>query len=91
MPGPNPKALWFEEWDGSLLATYECYYGTGNAGNRKARALAILNRIKRATWRCSWCADDLPVWRRADAMYCREGCRKKAARGRREWRGADPW
>jgi len=91
MPGPIPNALWFEEWDGRLSAVYERYYGTGNVANRQARARAIMRRMARGTWYCSWCADDLPVWRRADAQYCSERCRKKAARSRRAHRGVAPW
>ena len=84
MPGPSPNTLWFEHWDGRLVATYPAYFGTGNVGHRKARASAIMKRMAITTWRCRWCWDDLPVWRRADARYCCEGCRKRAARLRRK-------
>jgi hypothetical protein len=39
--------------------------------------------LRAKTWRCLWCRDDLQAWRRADAQYCCEGCRKRAARARR--------
>lgn len=86
MPGPDPHAVWFEEYDGRLLASFEPYFWTGNVGNRKARAIAILKRIAWHDWFCRWCGNDLPEWRRADALYCSEGCRKRAARYRRRAR-----
>mgnify|MGYP003382023000 CR=1 FL=1 len=93
MPAPEPNAVWVERPDGRITATYETYFWTGNVGNRKARAIAIMKRMLRHDWRCRWCSDELPVWRRADARYCCEGCRKKAARLRRkdrsDWRGYD--
>jgi predicted SprT family Zn-dependent metalloprotease len=84
MPGPDPNTVWFEEYEGRLLATYEPYLWSGNVGNRKARAVAILKRLVWHDWFCRWCGDDLPDWRRADARYCCEGCRKRAARQRRQ-------
>lgn len=93
MPGPDPTAIWFDRSDGNVSASYETYFWTGNVGNRKKRVLAILKRMRRHDWRCRWCWDEMPVWRRADAMYCCEGCRKKAARLRRKdrsyWRCHD--
>ena len=86
MPGPDPNALWFEVYGGRILATFERYFWTGNAGNRKARAIAIMRRMERRDWFCRWCRDELPEWRRADVRYCCEGCRKRAARQRRKWR-----
>lgn len=88
MPGPDPHALWTEEYDGRVSVSFESYYSTGKDGHRKARAIAILRRIIRRNWHCDWCAEDLPEWRRADARYCSEGCRKRAARQRRAQRKA---
>ncbi len=88
MTGPEPDTLWIEKYDGRLLATYQPYFWTGNVGNRKARAIAILRRMVRGDWRCHWCLDDLPTWRRADARFCCESCRKKAARLRRKDRAS---
>jgi hypothetical protein len=84
MPGPDPHALWFERYDGRITVSYERYLWSGNEGNRKARAIVMLKRLMRHDWRCRWCGDELPAWRRVDAQYCREGCRKKAARWRRK-------
>jgi hypothetical protein len=85
MPGPDPHSLWIEDL-GPVRArvSFEAYDWTGNSGNRRARAIAILRRLYRGTWSCRWCGDDLPDYVRADALYCREGCRKRAARERRQ-------
>jgi len=81
----DPTTLWVEKYDGQIFVTFESYFWTGNSGNRKARAIAILRRMQRRDWVCGWCRDELPIWRRADARYCCEGCRKRAARQRRKW------
>lgn len=52
MPGPDPNTVWFEEYEGRLLATYEPYLWSGNVGNRKARAIAILKRLVWHDWFC---------------------------------------
>ena len=86
MPGPEPGTVWIEECDGRLVAMMECYFWTGNVGNRAKRASTMLRRVKQGTWSCRWCGDDLPDFRRTDAQYCSEGCRKRAARERRNAR-----
>jgi 3-carboxy-cis,cis-muconate cycloisomerase len=73
--------------DGGLLMAESVMMGLAPTLGRK-RAMAILRRLHWATWRCRWCGDDLPDHVRADALYCREACRKKAARERRAARGA---
>lgn len=88
MPGPDPERLWTEETDTGFRVCWQAYDWTGNNGNRRKRAMAILRRLNRGTWRCRWCSDDLPDHVRADALYCRESCRKKAARDRRAARCA---
>ncbi len=83
MPGPDPHAVWIESDEPPYSVCHQAYFWTGNNGNRKKRAMAMLQRLARRDWTCRWCGDSLPDWRRVDAQYCREGCRKKAAR----WRG----
>lgn len=89
MPGPNPHALWLEEYEGQVLVTFERYCWTGNAGNRQKRAVSILKRKVRRDWYCRWCGDALPVWRRADAKYCSAGCKVRAAHKRRKLNEAE--
>ena len=87
MPGPDPNALWIEETEaGGWLISFEAYGWSGNTGNRRVRALAILKRLRAGTWACLWCGDDFQDQRRADAVYCCEGCRKRQARARRKAR-----
>lgn len=83
MPGPEPGTVWIEEQEGGFVAMAECYFWTGNLGNRIKRAKAMLRRVKSGTWVCRWCGDELPDYLRVDAQYCSEGCRKLAARQRR--------
>ena len=83
MPGPDPKGLWIEREGGRPSAFFHAYGWDGKARHRKRRAETILRRIASRTWRCAWCNAPLPDWRRADAEFCREGCRKRAARARR--------
>lgn len=83
MPGPDPDALWIEKDGDRTIACFQAYFGTGNYGNRRRRAEAMVQRVARGDWRCSWCGDPLPDWRRVDTQYCCEGCRKRAARQRR--------
>jgi len=85
MAGPYPNTIWIESTaSGGYHAEFERYFWTGNAGNRFERVKAIGKRIMQGTWRCKWCGDDLSQDKRADAQFCREGCRKRAARHRRE-------
>lgn len=87
MPGPDPDTIFIEAHEGGgYSVSFLRYLWTGAAGNRANRAKAILGRLSRRDWLCRTCGDDLPEWRRADALYCSEGCRKKAARQRRKAR-----
>ena len=83
VPGPYPQAIWIEDApNGAFSIYFEKYFWTGKTGHRAGRVATTARRLKAQTWRCLWCRNDLPVWRRADAKYCCEGCRKRAARAR---------
>ena len=84
MPGPDPDAIELFTDGSRKVVYYDRYFWTGNTGNREKRAKEILRRAIAGDWVCNWCGDKLPVWRRADAQYCSESCRKKAARERRK-------
>lgn len=84
MPRPDPDAIWLERHGSRVTGGYVPYFQSGTAGHRKARAEAITRRMLQGTWRCEWCGADLPVWKRADAVYCREACRKATARSFRK-------
>ena len=80
MPGPDPTAVWIEEgWNGRLTATYEVFLAT-NLSARKRRALAILRNVQCGGWLYRWCNEPVPHFRRTDARFCGESCRKKAPR-----------
>ena len=44
------------------------------------KAIAALRRLRCDGWTCPECGEPVPMFRRADADYCREACRKRAAR-----------
>ena len=75
MPASDPHAMWL---DGDMI-TFESCWPLGSNTNRKARAIAILRRIKLDTWRCERCGDALGLHKRADTKFCSDGCRKKRA------------
>ena len=87
MAEPDPSGVEpGESWPNSVLFyTWPC----GNKRNRKARAQRIMQNARRGggEWSCRECGDPVPFTRRADAVFCREGCRKKAARRRRAFPG----
>ena len=70
--------------DGSTVLQYYTYFLT-NVPHREARAQAIANRLSAGAWRCHWCYRCLPTFKRADTLYCSEGCRKRTARRRRSF------
>lgn len=88
MPGPDPFALTYNETpDGRPIVTAETDptsgpFATGNRRHRLARMRAVLRNLTANGWTCPECGDPVPIWRRADAVYCREACRKRARRKR---------
>ncbi len=93
MPAPDPFGIWYDESPtGKPLVMAEIWgagnrpFFEGNPKHRKARAVAVLRRLRCDGWTCPECGDPVPMFRRADADYCREACRKKSARRRRSRR-----
>jgi len=83
MPHPDPDGLRIEDNpDGSYRVVAEVW-PHGNRRHRIARMLAVLRRIKHGGWRCWRCGTEVALFKRADARYCGEQCRKAAARERR--------
>jgi hypothetical protein len=82
MPEPDPNGIEEgENWPrGVLVYQWPC----GNRKHRQARALRILKNARWGEWSCWECGEPVPFSRRADAVYCREACRKKAQRRRRK-------
>lgn len=92
MPGPDPDGLSYDETpDGRPIVTAQVwpsdgFFAQGNRRHRLARARAVLMNLQRGGWTCPGCGDPVPIWRRADAVFCSAGCRKRAARARRKGR-----
>lgn len=82
MPAPDPWGITIETRKGSWGVLVETFMLSGRT-QRMARARRILANLKRDGWSCRWCGGPVPEFRRADARYCCEGCRKRDARQRR--------
>ena len=86
MPGPDPTAIWLaEDAHGRPIVRSEVGGYTTNRAARLRRARSILFNILQDDWLCHWCREPVPLFRRADARFCGESCRKKAKRSRRRW------
>jgi hypothetical protein len=84
LPAPDPHGVslgW--GWPDVITLDVE-QWGNGNKRTRKRRAIAILANLRHGGWCCRWCTEPVPLFRRADARFCSEGCRKRSARARRK-------
>jgi hypothetical protein len=82
-PDPNGVCIRTDE-DGSFSITAELWWH--GKRHRLARVRAIAENIRRDGWRCLRCGTKVPPFKRADARYCLERCRKAEARTRRALR-----
>ncbi len=82
MPAPDPRGIGIEEYEGGGFSVICELWWHGNRATRTKRMLRIAENIRRDGWRCEHCGDPIPLYRRADARYCRERCRKAAGRNR---------
>lgn len=76
MPGPDPQALWLEEDAQGRLSVMSEVFLIGNRAARIRRARSVLRNVSRGGWLCPWCREPVPLFRRADARFCGESCRK---------------
>lgn len=83
MPAPDPEGVWIEEPEPGRYSTRADIWPGGNRKSRIARMMAMHRNARFDGWRCLWCGDLIPTFRRTDARFCCEGCRKRAAR---KWR-----
>jgi hypothetical protein len=88
MPGPDPHGVYYDETPSGKPQVFAEVWPTsglfaGNRRHRLARFRAVWRNIQCDGWLCLWCLDPVPIYRRADARYCCEGCRKRAARARK--------
>lgn len=82
MPAPDPFGISYDENpDGRPIVLAEVW-PTSSRRHRLARAKAVLWNLTRDRWTCPECGGHVPMTRRADAVYCREACRKRAKRKR---------
>jgi hypothetical protein len=92
MPTPDPNGLDIEEDDDGRLTITAEIWPHGNRRHRIARMTAVTRRLRWEGWRCRECNKPVPLYKRADARFCSEQCRKLAARRRRaerlSWRAS---
>lgn len=86
MPEPDPEGVQVEEYDDRTFRVWAEIWEHGNRRHRLARMQAVARNLRCGGWRCLECRRPVPLYRRADARFCTESCRKRAARRRRMWR-----
>lgn len=82
MPAPDPHAITTETYEDGSISVFADVFLIGNRCARLNRASVILRKLRTDDWPCWRCEGPVPLFRRADARYCCEGCRKRAARAR---------
>ena len=82
MPAPDPQAITTEDTANGGIIVFADVFLIGNRQARLNRAKAILHKLGADGWPCWRCARPVPLFRRVDARYCCDGCRKRAARAR---------
>ena len=90
MGAPDPDGIEID-YDGDRALVMFHVWGEANPKARKARAIRIMRQIGRdgEGWRCSWCDGYIPTFKRTDARYCSNSCRKADARARRKRRNRE--
>ena len=86
MPDRESTLIWIEELDPPHVSLTWSSYPWQNSTHIKRRAERLARNYARG-WYCERCQKLMPVWKRADARYCSESCRKMAARLRRKVTG----
>ena len=89
MPGPDPYGIEIgPDYPQQIsVLVYQsvtvALYGGGNKRHRTERAKRILSNLRWGGWCCTACREPVPLSKRADAKFCSNRCRKRAARERR--------
>jgi hypothetical protein len=56
MPAPDPDGVYItERGEDQITVTHEGNLWSNSSHNRFKRAVTILRRLQRGTWRCAWC------------------------------------
>ena len=90
MPAPDPFGIEYDETDEGRPAVMasvwpsDGLFGQGNRRNRLARARSVLRKLIWNGWACRQCGDPVPLYKRADAVFCSSGCKKRAKRTRQQ-------
>ncbi len=74
--------IWLEHYDPPHVRLTFTHFPWQNQTRIAQRASKMARNYSRG-WHCLYCGNLMPEWKRVDAKYCKEGCRKMAARKRR--------
>ncbi len=77
-------SIWIEEYDPPYVRMMGTYFSWQNSTHVQRRVGVLAAKYSRG-WHCGRCRELMPVWKRVDAKYCTESCRKMDARDRRSW------
>ena len=82
MPDRESSPIWIDELNPPHVRLTWSHYPWQNSTHIKRRVDRLAQKYSRG-WHCEYCGELMPVWKRVDARYCCESCRKMAARKRR--------
>ena len=85
MPDPSETLIWIEELDPPHVTMTYSIRPWQNRTQVARRVSRLCQKYARG-WHCQRCEKLMPVWKRVDAVYCCESCRKLSARERRHAR-----
>ncbi len=75
--------IWIDDLDPPHVRLSWSYFVYQNSTRVKRKAAVLARLYARGLHFCDHCGDVIQPWRRIDARYCCEPCRKAAARQRR--------
>ncbi|MCX8955414.1 hypothetical protein OU790_18500 [Ruegeria sp. NA] len=81
MTDRESATIWIEELSPPYVRMAFTSFPWQNAHRIAQRANALARNYSKG-WYCAYCGELMPEWKRIDAKYCKEGCRKMAARER---------
>ncbi len=82
MTDRDNATIWIEELNPPQVRLSFTHFPWQNAHRIAERATKLAQNYSKG-WHCAYCGNLMLVWKRIDAKYCKEGCRKMAARKRR--------
>jgi hypothetical protein len=76
MPTPDPNGLYIDEDENGRITITAEIWPHGNRRHRIARMKRVMRNVRTNRWRCWGCGGLMPLYKRADAKFCKERCRR---------------